>query len=113
METLYFIVDFFGHHVIFFDGLLLILGLTVGRAKEFSVFIRVAVLMVKMAQWYFKTHPHGRTAKNSTQIDEKLTGIYNKHLAKYDIVAIDSHLSPQDQGMEVPVNTNLGEVPHG
>lgn len=80
-----------GHHFInsgMLDISLLFLGFGAGlvRARGLATFLRISIVLVRMAKWYFQTHPHGKAVAQENSYDEKLTAIYQKDLAKHDSI---------------------------
>ncbi len=59
------------------DFLFLVFGVAAARAPQLAIFIRVSLFIVKIAQWYFKTHPSGKKIARLTDADEELTTIKN------------------------------------
>ena len=59
------------------DFLFLIFGIAAARAPQLAIFIRVSLFVVKIAQWYFKTHPSGKKQARLTGADEQLAEIKN------------------------------------
>ena len=70
-----------------FDFLLILLGFILGigsRLKPLFIFIQVATLIVKMAKWYYETHPQGKKDANKTNLDQKFKDIYDDKLKLHD-----------------------------
>lgn len=69
------------------DFILIVLGFFIGvgsRLKGVFVFLQVALLIAKMAKWYYETHPHGKKQAKHIKFDEKLDKLYHEKLKKHD-----------------------------
>lgn len=69
------------------DVFILLFGFLLGissRSRWFVVFLQVSMLIVKMAKWYFDTHPSAKKHKSKVKIDDQIDYIYHKYLKKHD-----------------------------
>lgn len=79
------LLHFISANQILFDMGLLGLGLLAGRLKEFAYLIRIVIILVRIAQWYAKTHPTGKKMAKETQIDEDLHKLMSQALPESTI----------------------------
>lgn len=59
-----------------FDLLLILIGFLGKSLIQFRLPAMVICLVLDMARWYLKTHPHGQEMAKQTNIDERLKKLY-------------------------------------
>jgi len=65
------------------DLLLVILGFGMAQYRQFTLPFALTMLLVRILQWWLKTHPQGKQLAKETTIDEDFQRIFGKHLEKY------------------------------
>lgn len=59
-----------------FDLALILIGFLGRSLVQFRLPAMVICLILDMARWYMKTHPHGQEMSNCTDINERLKKLY-------------------------------------
>jgi hypothetical protein len=59
-----------------FDLLLILIGFLGRSLIQFRLPAMVICLILDMARWYMKTHPHGQEIAKQSNIDEKIEKFY-------------------------------------
>ena len=97
----------------FFEVIIIVLSFGAGRFSQIRgawTLINVAIIVFKMADWYYKTHPHAKQAVKNTTLDEKLTKLYDKKLRHHDENAALAPLSCLGAGEGVILDdTNINQ----
>lgn len=63
---------------------MIVLGFAGGILTQFRLPVTLTIFLLRMVNWWLKTHPHGKEISSKTNFDEEFHALFGKYLDNHE-----------------------------